>query len=165
MAGCYSGSLAHDVPESQTAVKLLFLPMVLGLAFITGVSGTAPLKESIPSMFTWRDELARVRAEVADLRHGRGSAAPEWVAKYADALCAEDATFVVEHTEASLGMTARDIEAQFARLRENGLNCTSVRYLGSVGDRQFVFVLHQGPRDVWYILTLSEDGHSVAKVE
>ena len=50
-------------------------------------------------------------------------------------------------------------------MHDNGLDCTSVRYLGSVGDSQFVFVLHHGAKDVWYVFTLSEDRKSIAKVE
>jgi len=44
-----------------------------------------------------------------------------------------------------------DIQAQFQRMHENGLDCTSVRYLGSVGQSQFVFVLRHGQKDVWYV--------------
>jgi hypothetical protein len=117
------------------------------------------------NIFTFRDEMARMRGEVAELRYGRGSAAPAWVAKYAGALCSADSSYVVQHTDAALGVTKEDIDAQFQRMHENGLDCTSVRYLGSVGQSQFVFVLHHGQKDVWYVFTLSEDGQAIAKVE
>jgi hypothetical protein len=145
-------------------VKLLLLPVVMFLALLTG-AGAGPLKDSLPTLFTARDELARARSEIADLRYGRGATAPEWVGKYADALCTSDVAFVTEHTAAALGVTADDVAAQFQRMHDNGLDCTSVRYLGSVGVDQFVFVLHHGPKDVWYVLTLSENGQTIAKVE
>ena len=81
------------------------------------------------------------------------------------AIVSVDSAYIVERTDASLGITAEDIDAQFQRMHENGQDCTSVRYLGSVGQTQFVFVLHHGTKDVWYVLTLSEDGQSIAKVE
>jgi len=145
-------------------VKLLLLPVAMVLALLGG-AGTGPLKDSLPNLFTSRDELARARSEIADLRYGRGAAAPAWVAKYADALCVADVDYVAQHTDASLGMTDADIEAQFARMHENGLDCSGVRYLGAVGDRQFVFALRQGNRENWYVFTISEDGQTVAKVE
>jgi hypothetical protein len=117
------------------------------------------------NLFTSRDEMALMRGEVADLRHGRGSAAPTWVDKYAGALCAADSAYVLERTDPALGVTQDDLDAQFQRLHDNDLDCTSVRYLGSVGTNQFVFVLHHGPKDVWYVLTLSQDGQTIAKVE
>jgi hypothetical protein len=143
----------------------LLIPAVLGLVVLTGASGPGPLKDSMGNFFTFREEMAQMRGEVADLRHGRGSAAPAWVAKYASALCSVDSAYIVERTDASLGITAEDIDAQFQRMHENGQDCTSVRYLGSVGETQFVFVLRHGAKDVWYVLTLSEDGQSIAKVE
>ena len=96
------------------------------LALLTG-AGSGPLKDSLPSLFTARDELARARGEIADLRYGRGAAAPEWVGKYADALCKADVGFVTEHTDAALGVTADDVAAQFARMHDNGLDCSAVR--------------------------------------
>ena len=143
----------------------LIIPAVLGLVLLTGASGPGPLKDSLGNFFTFREEMSQMRSEVADLRHGRGSAAPALVAKYAGALCSADSTYIVEHTDAALGVTAADIDAQFQRMNDNGLECTSVRYLGSVGDGQFVFVLHHGAKDVWYVFTLSEDRKSIAKVE
>jgi hypothetical protein len=143
----------------------LILPAVLGLVLLTGASGPGPLKDSIGTMFTWPSEMAKMRSEIADLRSGRGAAAPDWVAKYAGALCHADAAYIVGHTDAALNITEDDINAQFQRMHENGLDCTKVRYLGSVGDKQYVYVLHHGERDIWYILTLSEDGQTVAKVE
>ena len=145
-------------------MKLLLVPVAMVLALLTG-AGSGPLKDSLPSLFTARDELARARGEIADLRYGRGAAAPEWVGKYADALCKADVGFVTEHTDAALGVTADDVEAQFARMHDNGLDCSGVRYLGSVGDRQFVYALRQGNRENWYVFTLSEGGQTVAKVE
>jgi hypothetical protein len=143
----------------------VLIPAVLGLVLLTGASGSGPLKDSVGDLFTFRSELAQMRAEIADLRHGRGSGAPAWVAKYAGALCENDAAYVVQHTDAALGMTEEDIDAQFQTMHDNGLDCTGVRYLGSVGNDRFVFVLHHGPRDIWYVLTLSADGHTIAKVE
>jgi hypothetical protein len=145
-------------------MKLLFTA-AFGLVLLTGASGPGPLKDSMGSMFANRDEMARMRGEIADLRHGRGSAAPTWVNQYADALCAADSAYLVERTDAALGVTVGDIQAQFQRMHENGLDCTSVRYLGSVGPSQFVFVLHHGQKDIWYVLTLSEDGQTISKVE
>ena len=145
-------------------MKLLFTA-AFGLVLLTGASGPGPLKDSMGNLFTYRDEMAQMRGEVADLRHGRGSAAPAWVNKFAGALCSANSAFIVERTDAALGVTKEDIDAQFQRMHDNGLDCTSVRYLGSVGDSQFVFVLHHGPKDVWYVLTLSEDGQTIAKVE
>jgi hypothetical protein len=143
----------------------LLITGVFGLVLLTGASGPGPLKDSMGNFFTSKDETALLRGEVADLRHGRGSAAPAWVARYAGALCAGDSAYVVERTDAALGVTQEDIDAQFQRLHDNGLDCTSFRYLGSVGTSQFVFVLHHGPKDVWYVFTLSEDGQTIAKVE
>jgi hypothetical protein len=143
----------------------VLIPAVLALALLTGASGPGPLKDSMGSLFTFRDEMAQMRREVADLRHGRGSGAPGWVAEYARALCAADSAYIVERSDAALGVTAEDIDAQFARMHADGLDCTSVRYLGSVGANQFVFVLRHGAKDVWYVLTLSEDGETVARVD
>jgi hypothetical protein len=143
----------------------LLIPAVLGLVLLTGASGPGPLKDSMGDLFTYRNEMAQMRSEVADLRHGRGSAAPAWVNQYADALCSADSAYLVERTDAALGVTQEAIDAEFQRLHDNGLDCTSVRYLGSVGDSQFVFVLHHGPKDVWYVLTVSEDGQTIDKVE
>ncbi len=145
-------------------MKLLFTA-AFGLVLLTGASGPGPLKDSMGNLFSNRDEMARMRGEVADLRHGRGSAAPAWVNQFAGALCSANSAFIVERTDAALGVTKEDIDAQFQRLHDNGLDCTSVRYLGSVGESQFVYVLHHGPKDVWYVLTLSEDGQTIAKVE
>ena len=143
----------------------LLIPAVFGLVLLTGASGPGPLKDSMGNLFTYRDEMAGMRGEIADLRHGRGSAAPEWVNKFAGALCSYDSAYLVERTDTMLGVTQEDLDAQFQRMHENGLDCTSVRYLGSVGESQFVFVLHHGAKDVWYVLTLSEDGQTIAKVE
>lgn len=145
-------------------MKLVFIA-AFGLVLLTGASGPGPLKDSMGNLFASRDEMARMRGEVADLRHGRGSAAPAWVDQFANALCAANAAFVVDRTDPALGVTVEDMDAQFERMHANGLDCTSVRYLGSVGDSQFVFVLHHGPKDVWYVLTLAEDGQTIAKVE
>ena len=143
----------------------LLIPAVFGLVLLTGASGPGPLKDSMGNLFTYRDEMAGMRGEIADLRHGRGSAAPGWVNKYAGALCSYDSAYLVERTDAMLGVTQQDLDAQFQRMHDDGLDCTSVRYLGSVGESQFVFVLHHGAKDVWYVLTLSEDGQTIAKVE
>jgi len=143
----------------------LLITGVFGLVLLTGASGPGPLKDSLGNFFTSKDEMALMRGEVADLRHGRGSAAPGWVARYVTALCSGDSAYVVEHTDAALEVTQAAVDAQFQRLHDNGLDCTSVRYLGSVGDSQFVFVLHQGKKDLWYVFTLSEDGQTIAKVE
>src|SRR4051812_8719423 len=122
----------------------LLIPAVFGLVLLTGASGPGPLKDSMGTLFTSRDEMALMRGEIADLRHGRGSAAPAWVNKFAGALSAADSAFVVGRTDPSLGVTQVEIDAQFQRLHDNGLDCTSVRYLGSVGTSQFVYVLHHG---------------------
>lgn len=143
----------------------LIIPAVFGLALLSGAGAGAPLKDSMGSLFSFRDEMAQMRGEIADLRSGRGAAAPEWVDKYARALCSADVVYVVEHTDASLGVTEDDVNAQFTRMHDNGLDCTNVRYLGSVGDTQYVYVLHHGAKDVWYVLTLSEDGQAIAKIE
>jgi hypothetical protein len=145
-------------------MKLLVTAFV-GLVLLTGASGPGPLKDSMGNFFTLKDDVAQMRGEVADLRHGRGSAAPAWVAKYARALCSADSDFLVQRTDAALGIAKEDIEAQFQRMHDSGLDCTSVRYLGSVGENQFVFVLHHGRKDVWYVLTISDDGQAIAKVE
>ena len=145
-------------------MKLLFTA-AFGLVLLTGASGPGPLKDSMGNLFTYRDEMAQMRGEVADLRHGRGSAAPAWVNQFAGALCSANSAFIVERTDAALGVTREDMDAQFQRMHDNGLDCTSVRYLGSVGESQFVFVLHHGPKDVWYVLTLTEDGQTIAKIE
>lgn len=143
----------------------LIIPAIFGLVLLTGASGAGPLRDSVGTLFTFRDEMAHMRGEVAELRHERGSAAPAVVAKYAQALCSADASFVVQHTEAALGVTQQDVDTQLHRMHEVGQDCTSVRYLGSVGTSQFVFVLHQGPKEVWYVITLSNDGRTIAKVE
>jgi hypothetical protein len=143
----------------------LIIPAVLGLVLLTGASGPGPLKDSMGDLFTFRGEIAKLRTEVADLRHGRGSGAPALVATYAAALCSADSVYVAGHTDPALGVTEEDVDAQFKKMHDNDLDCTSVRYLGSVGDNQFVFVLHHGQRDIWYVLTVSEDGQTIAKVE
>jgi hypothetical protein len=143
----------------------LLVTGVFGLVLLTGASGPGPLKDSVGNFFTSKDEMALMRGEVADLRHGRGSAAPAWVTRYATAICSGDSAYVVERTDVALAVTQQAVDAQFQRMHDNGLDCTSVRYLGSVGDTQFVFVLHQGQKDVWYVFTLSEDGKTIAKVE
>ena len=143
----------------------LLIPAVFGLVLLTGASGPGPLKDSMGNLFASKDEVGLMRGEVADLRHGRGSAAPAWVAQYVSALCAGDSAYVVARTDAALALTQQDVDAQFQRLHDNGLDCTGIRYLGSVGDSQFVFVLHHGKKDVWYVFTLSEDGQTIAKVE
>jgi hypothetical protein len=143
----------------------LIIPAIFGLVLLTGASGPGPLKDSVGSYLTFRDEMAKMRAEVADLRQGRGSAAPAMVAKYAGALCSADSSYVAQHTDAAVAVTQVDVEAQFRKMHDNGLDCTGVRYLGSVGNSKFVFVLHHGPKDIWYVLTLSEDGQTIAKVE
>ena len=145
-------------------VKLI-IPAVFGLVLLTGASGPGPLKDSIGDVFTFRDEMAQMRSEVADLRHGRGSGAPALITNYAAALCSADSAYVAQHTDLAVGATQGDIDAQFQQMHEKGMDCTSVRYLGSVGQSQFVFVLHHGQRDVWYVLTLSEDSQTIAKVE
>jgi predicted anti-sigma-YlaC factor YlaD len=143
----------------------LVIPAVLALVLLTGASGPGPLKDSMGALFTFREDMAQMRGEIADLRHGRGSAAPAWVNQYAGALCAADSAYLVKRTDPALGVTEEDLDAQFQRMRDNELNCTSVRYLGSVGQTQFVFVLRHGAKDVWYVMTLSEDGETIAKVE
>jgi hypothetical protein len=143
----------------------LMVPAALALALFSGAGGTGPLKDSLGNLLTWKDDLGRMRAQVADLRHGRGAAAPEWVSKYANAICAMDAAFVVEHTDGSLGLTEEAIAAQFTTLVERGMDCSDVRYLGSVGDTQYAFVLRQGPKDVWYLLTVAPDTHTVLRVD
>ena len=143
----------------------VIIPAVLGLVLLTGASGPGPLKDSVGDIFTFRDEMSHLRSEIADLRHGRGSAAPAWVNHYAGALCAADSEYLAEHSDPALGVTKEDLDTQFQRMRDNDLVCTSVRYLGSVGQGQFVFVLRHGAKDVWYVMTLSEDGETIAKVE
>src|SRR5204863_9384704 len=128
------------MPLLITTMKVL-IPAVFGLVLLTGASGPGPLKDSMGNLFANRDEMAQMRGEIADLRHGRGSAAPTWVNQYAGALCTADSDYLLERTDPALGVTKEDIEAQFQRVHENGLDCTGVRYLGSVGESQFVFVL------------------------
>src|SRR5206468_12749574 len=110
----------------QRTMKFL-LPAVFGLVLLTGASGPGPLKDSMGNLFTNRDEMARMRGEVADLRHGRGSAAPAWVNQYAGALCAADSAYILERTDAALGVTEQDIDAQFQRMHAIGLDCKLCR--------------------------------------
>jgi len=151
------------MPVAQS-MKLLAIPL-LALAVLTGASGSGPLKDNLTGLFSWRDELARDRAEIADLRQGRGATAPSWVVSYANAICEHNAVFVHEHTDAALGMTLEQVTTQFDTMHSQGLDCSSVRYLGSVNENKYVFVLRQGKKDVWYIFTLSDDGASVVNVE
>lgn len=143
----------------------LVLSGMIGLVVLTGASGPGPLKDELPVLIGARAELGRMRLELAELRNGRGAAAPDWVASYARAICFSDARFVAEHTDASAGATEASVAEQFERLRASGLVCTGVRYLGSVGTDQFIFVLNHGEKDIWYLLTLSEDGRTIAKVD
>ncbi|TMG69792.1 MAG: hypothetical protein E6H81_09435 [Chloroflexi bacterium] len=149
----------------MTEMKIL-VSGFLALAVFTGATGNAgPLKDSFTSLFGWRDELAKARSEIADLRNGRGAAAPGWLDQYAKAVCTHDADFVAAHTDESLGMTLDDVNVQFETMHAHGLDCTGVRYLGSVGQDAFVYVLHQGPKDVWYVFTVSPQGTSVVNVQ
>src|SRR5438552_16605567 len=161
MLRAHSGTRCAQV---RGTMKIL-IPALFGLVLLTGASGPGPLKDNLGNFFTSKDEMALMRGEVAELRHGRGSAAPAWVTQYAGALCSGDSAYVVERTDPALAVTQADIDSQFQRLHDNGLDCTSIRYLGSVGTSQFVFVMRHGQKDVWYVFTLSEDGQTIAKVE
>jgi hypothetical protein len=144
----------------------ILLSGVLALAVFTGATGNVgPLKDSFTSLFSWKDELARARGEIAELRNGRGAAAPQWLDQYAKAVCSHDADFVTSHTDVSLGMSLDEVNLQFETMHERGLDCTGVRYLGSVGQVEFVYVLRQGPKDVWYVFTISPQGTSVVNVQ
>ena len=99
------------------------------------------------------------------LRQGRGAAAPAWLTQYANAICSHDAEYVETHTDAALGMTLDEVTTQFDTMHARGQDCTAVRYLGSVNEKQFIYVLKQGPKEVWYVFTLSDDGASVVNVE
>jgi hypothetical protein len=144
----------------------LLLSAVLALAVFTGATGNGSAwKDSFSSLFSWRDELAKARTEIAELRNGRGAAAPAWLDQYAKAVCSHDADFVAAHTDESLGMTLDDVNVQFETMHARGLDCTGVRYLGSVGGDGFVYVLHQGPKDVWYVFTVNTEGTSVVNVQ
>jgi hypothetical protein len=144
----------------------LVLSGVLALAVLTGATGNGePVKDTWTTMFTWRDELGKARAEVAELRNGRGFAAPGWLTDYAKSICTRNADYVASHSHPSLGLTVDQIQAQFATMEARGIECTAVRYLGSVNGQQFVFVLKQGTKEVWYVFTISDDGNSVVNVE
>ena len=101
----------------------LLIPAVFGLVLLTGASGPGPLRDNLGNFFTSKDEMALMRGEVAELRHGRGSAAPAWVSQYASALCAGDSAYVVERTDAALAVTeeefvqtAADLDQKVAHL-------------------------------------------------
>ena len=49
----------------------LLITAVFGLVLLTGASGPGPLKDSMGNFFTSKDEVALMRGEVADLRHGQ----------------------------------------------------------------------------------------------
>ncbi|MGH2470809.1 MAG: hypothetical protein ACRDG6_00165 [Candidatus Limnocylindria bacterium] len=106
-----------------------------------------------------------MRGEVAELRHGRGSGAPALVAKYADALCRSDTAYVTQHTDAALGITEEDVEAQFQKMRDNGLDCTSVS-LPRVCRRRPVRI-RAGARPQRHLVCPDAlaDGRAIAKVE
>jgi hypothetical protein len=145
-------------------MKLLLLG-TLGLALFTGASGTTgPLKDGVGNVFTWPSELARSRAEIADLRNGRGAAAPRIAADFAKAICSHDAAYVMAHTDPTLGMTMDQVGTQFDTMHTRGLDCTGVRYLGSVNATEFVFALRQGPKEMWYVIGLSDDGSLVVSL-
>src|SRR5438132_360761 len=74
----------------------LLIPAVFGLVLLTGASGPGPLRDNLGNFFTSKDEVALMRGEVAELRHGRGSAAPAWVSQYASALCAGNSAYFAE---------------------------------------------------------------------
>lgn len=158
--------LGPGTPCARSPGVKLLLSGLIALTVFTGATGaTGPLKDSFSSLFSWRDELAKARTEIADLRSGRGAAAPKWLNDYANAVCGHDADYVVAHTDSSLGMSLDDVKSQFDTMHARGLDCTSVRYLGSVGNDEFVFVLRQGPKDVWYVFTVSAEGTSVVNVQ
>ena len=123
------------------------------------------MKDTWTTVFTWRDELGKARSEIADLRNGRGFAAPGWLTDYAKSICVHNADYIATHSDPALGLTVEQVQAQFATMDARGIECTAVRYLGSVNGQQFVYVLKQGPKEVWYVLTISEDGNSVVNVE
>src|SRR6266513_1486834 len=75
------------------------------------------------------DAIGRGRAEIADLRQGRGAAAPAWLTQYANAICSHDAEYVETHTDAALGMTLDEVTTQFDTMHARGQDCTAVRYL------------------------------------
>jgi hypothetical protein len=159
-----ASALAHGVRDLRR-MKLV-LSGFLALAVFTGATGTTgPLKDEWRNIFVSRDELTKAHAEVADLRNGRGFAAPDWLTDYAKAICVHNAEYVESHTDPSLGMTREQVQAQFDTMHARGLDCTAVRYLGSVNGTQFIYVLRQGPKEVWYVFTLSDDGLAVVNVE
>jgi hypothetical protein len=144
----------------------IVLSGVLALAIFTGATGNGgPVKDTWTGLFTWRDELSRARSEVADLRNGRGFAAPGWLTDYAKSICVHNADYIATHTDPALGLTVEQVQAQFETMRARGLDCSAVRYLGSVNGLQFVYVLKLGQKEIWYIFTISEDGRSVVNVE
>jgi hypothetical protein len=161
MLGIFAGTRRAD----SSGVKIL-ASGVAALLLFAGASGTTgPLKDSLGSLLSWRDEMSRARTEIADLRHGRGATAPAWVNEYAKAICQHDAEFVASHTDQSLGMTLDEVKAQFDNMHAHGLDCTSVRYLGAVDRNEFVYALRQGPKEIWYVFTISPDGASVVRVD
>src|SRR5437868_15035373 len=93
----------------------LLIPAVFGLVLLTGASGPGPLRDNLGNFFTSKDEVALMRGEVAELRHGGGSDARAWVSQYASALCAGKSAYVVERTDAALQAHQDDIDALFMR--------------------------------------------------
>src|SRR5437870_12824519 len=108
----------------------LLITAVFGLVLLTGASGPGPLKDSMGNFFTSKDEVALMRGEVADLRHGRGSAAAGWVPRYAGALCAADCAYVVDRTVPARAVAQADVELQVQRPLDHGGDGTAVRYFG-----------------------------------
>ena len=129
--------------------RTLGLLLFAGLAFAAGFSLREQLRDPLPE-----------RSPEATGRPQAALTAPEWVMRYASALCSGNAAHVAAQHGPSLPSDPAVIQRYFD---SRTYTCTSTRYLGE-GKRNsygmYVFMLRNGEGDYWWIIT-TESGKVV----